>query len=130
MVRLGQAETTDPLATGQLGQVLLFGGFGTEFVDRHHDQRRLHAHHRAVAGVDTLDLTGNQAVADVVQATATVLLGNGGTEQAHFAHFAEDRRVGVLVTEGFQHAWSQLVLGELLGAVAHHALFRGELLIQ
>ncbi|MNP62407.1 hypothetical protein D3C76_1576820 [compost metagenome] len=34
------------------------------------------------------------------------------------------------MTEGFQHARGQLVLGELPGAVAHHALFFGELLIQ
>ncbi|MNE51552.1 hypothetical protein D3C80_1461860 [compost metagenome] len=130
MVRLGQAETTDPLATGQLGQVLLFGGFGTEFVDRHHDQRRLHAHHRAVAGVDTLDFTGDQAVAHIVQAAAAVGFRDGRAEQAGLAHLAEDRRVGVLVAEGFQHPRRQLVGGELLRAVAHHALFVGQLLVE
>ncbi|CNJ46905.1 Uncharacterised protein [Mycobacterium tuberculosis] len=34
------------------------------------------------------------------------------------------------MTEGFEHTRRQLVLGELLGAVTHHALFFGELLIQ
>jgi hypothetical protein len=34
------------------------------------------------------------------------------------------------MTEGFQHARRQLVVSELLGAVAHHALLFGQLLIQ
>ena len=45
VVRLGQAEAADKLATGQLGQVLLLLLFAAEFIDRHHDQRGLHAHH-------------------------------------------------------------------------------------
>ena len=34
------------------------------------------------------------------------------------------------MAEGFKHPRRQLVLSELLSAVAHHALFFGELLIQ
>jgi hypothetical protein len=34
------------------------------------------------------------------------------------------------MTESFEHARRQLVLSELRSAVAHHALFFGELLIQ
>ncbi|MNM83137.1 hypothetical protein D3C81_951850 [compost metagenome] len=130
MIRLGQAEATDPFATGKLGQVLLLGCFRAELVDRHHDQGRLHTHHRAVARIDALHFTGDQAVANVVQAAATVLLRDGRAEQADFAHFAEDRRIGLLMTEGFQHARGQLVLGELIRAVTHHALFFSELLVE
>ena len=130
VVRFGQAEAADVFTAGQFRQVLLLGGFVAEFVDRHHHQGRLHAHHRAVAGVDTLDFTGDQAVADIVEAAATVDFRNGGAEQADFAHFAEDRRVGVFLTERFQHARGQLVGGELLGAVADHAFFFGQLLIE
>ncbi|MCY1436521.1 hypothetical protein D9M71_526500 [compost metagenome] len=130
MVRLGQAEAADVFAAGQLGQVLLLGGFVAELVDRHHHQGRLHAHHRAVAGVHPLDLTGDQAVAHVVQAAAAVGFRDGGAEQAGLAHLAEDRRVGLFMAEGFEDARGQLVGGELLGAVTHHALFFGELLVQ
>ncbi|MNT34048.1 hypothetical protein D3C72_1700050 [compost metagenome] len=130
MVRLGQAEAADPFAGGQLGQVLLLLRFRAEFIDRHHYQRRLHAHHRAVAGIHTLHFPGDQAVADVVQARAAVLLGNGRPQQAQLAHLAEDLDVGLLVAEGLEHARHQLVLRVRGGGVAHHAFFVGELLIQ
>ena len=41
-------------------------------VDRIHHQARLHAHRRAIAAVDALDLPGDQAVLDVVDARAPV----------------------------------------------------------
>ena len=130
MVGLGQPEATDPFTRGQFGQVLLFLRLGTKLIDRHHDQGRLHTHHRAIAGVDTLDLTRNQTVADVVQTTATVLLRDHRPQQTGLAHLTENSGVCLFMTEGFEHAGSQLVLSKLLGAVTHHALFFGELLIQ
>ncbi|MDT4845306.1 hypothetical protein FQZ97_792910 [compost metagenome] len=130
MVRLGQAEAADPLARRQLGQVFLLLRFSAEFVDRHHHQRGLHAHHRAVTGIDTFDFAGDQAVADVVEAAATVDFRDSRAEQAGLAHLAENRRVGLLVAERFQHSRRQLVGGELLGTVAHHALFFSQLLIE
>ena len=87
----GQAEAADPFAGGELGQVLLLLRLVAEFVDRHHHQRALHAHHRAVARVDALDFARDQAVADVVQAGAAVLLGDRRPEQTERAHLAEDR---------------------------------------
>ena len=130
MVRLGQAEAADPLARRQFRQVLLLLRFGTEFIDWHHHQRGLHAHHRAIAGVDALDFTGDQAIADIVQAAATVLLGDGCAQQADFAHFAEDRRIGLLMTESFEDARRKALLSELRSRVANHAFFFSELLIQ
>ncbi len=130
MVRLGQTKAANPFACGQLGQVFLLLRFGAERIDRHHHQRRLHAHHGTVTGVDAFHFAGNQAITHIVQAAATVLLGDGRTEQADFTHLAKDRRVGLLMTERLQYTRSQLVLGELISAVTHHALFFSELLIQ
>ena len=130
VIRLGEAEAADVFAAGQFGQVLLLGRFVAEFVDRHHYQGGLHAHHRAVAGVDALDFAGDQAVAHVVQAAAAVFGGDGGAEQAGVAHFTEDLRVGLLMAKGFQYTRGQLVGGKLLGAVTHHAFFFGQLLVE
>jgi dihydropyrimidine dehydrogenase (NAD+) subunit PreT len=90
VVGLGQAEAADEFTAGQLGQVFLLLRLGAEFVDGHHHQRALHAGHGAVARVHALDLAGHQAVADVVQAGAAVLRGDGGAQQAQLAHLAED----------------------------------------
>jgi hypothetical protein len=127
VVGLGQTEAADPLAGGEFGQVFLALGFGAEFKNRQHHQRGLHAHHRAVAGVDALDLAGDQTVAHVVQAGAAVLLGDGGTQQTQLAHLAEDRGVGVLVAESLQHTRGQLVLAIGLGGLADGALVVGQL---
>jgi hypothetical protein len=127
VVGLGQAEAADPLAGGQLGQVFLLGGFVAEFIDRHHHQRALHAHHAAVAGVHALHLARHQAVADVVQAGAAVLLGDGGAEQAQLAHLAEDGGVGGFVAKGHLHARQQLFLAVGAGGLLHLALVVGEL---
>src|SRR6218665_1596429 len=58
-----------------------------------HPQRALHAGHRAVARIDALALAGDQAVGHVTEARAAVLLRDGGAQQAHGAHFAEDAGV-------------------------------------
>ena len=130
VIRFGQAEAADVLASRQLGQVLLLGRFVAELVDRHHHQGGLHTHHRAVAGVDTLHFASDQAVAHVVEAAAAVDFRNGRAEQAGFAHLAKNLRIGLLVAEGQLHPRLQLVGGELLGAVAHHALFFAQLLVE
>jgi len=127
VIGLGQAEAADPFAGGQPGQVLLLLRLGAEFEDRHHHQRRLHAHHRAVARIDALDLARDQPVGDVVQARAAVGLGNGRAEQPELAHLAKDRRVGLLVAERLLHARLQLVLAIRRGGITHHALVAREL---
>ena len=67
MVRLGQAEAADPFAAGELGQVLLPRRLIAKLIDGGHHQRRLNAHHRAVAGIDALDFARDQPIADAVQ---------------------------------------------------------------
>ncbi|MNV43928.1 hypothetical protein D3C71_1356640 [compost metagenome] len=130
MVGLGQAKAADPLAAGELGQVLLALGFAAEFINGHHHQRRLHAGHRAVARIHAFHFAGDQAIGHVAQAGAAVLLGDGGAEQAHFAHLAEDAHVHLFVAEGVQHAGCQLVLAIRCGGVADGALVVGQLLAQ
>ena len=129
-VRLGEAEAADPLAGGQLGQELLLLRLGAELVDRHHHQRALHAHHRAEARIDALDLARDQAVADIAHAGAAVLLGDDDAEHVERAHLAEDRRLGLLVPEHLQHARGQLLLAVGAGGVAGQPLFVGELPIE
>ena len=130
VVRLGEAEAADPLAGGQLRQVLLLLRLGAELVDRHHHQRALHAHHRAVAGIDALDLARDQPVADEVETGAAVFGRDGRAEQAHGAHFAEDGRVGLLVAERVPHARQQLALAIVARRVADHALVRRQLRLE
>ena len=60
-----------------------------------HHQRRLHRHHRAVAGIDALDLAGDQAIGDIAEAGAAIFLRDGRAEQPERAHFAHNRRVEV-----------------------------------
>ena len=70
VIGLGQAEAADPFAGGKLRQVFLALRFRAVGEDREHDERALHAHHRAIARVDALDLARDEAVADVVESRA------------------------------------------------------------
>jgi urease beta subunit len=103
---LGSVRPKQPIHSpvASLGRYFCFLRLGAELVDRHHHQRGLHAHHRAVAGIDALDFARDQAVGHVVQAGAAVLFGNGRAEQAQFAHLAEDGGVHLFVAEGFEDA--------------------------
>src|SRR5204863_3192722 len=74
-IRFGQPEAADQLALRELRQELLPLRLGAELEDRQHDQRALHAHHRAEAGIDALDLARDEAVAHVIEAGTAVLLG-------------------------------------------------------
>src|SRR5690606_4688699 len=125
VVGFRQAKAAYPFASSQLGQVFLFLLFGAELVDGNHDQRRLHAHHRAVAGVDTLDFAGDQAIAYVIEARATVSFGNGRPKQPELTHFRENGRIGFFVAESFEHARCELVLSVGTGSFTHHALVFG-----
>ena len=130
MIGLGEAEATNPLAGRELRQVFLSLRLRAELQDRQHHQRGLHAHHRAIAGVDALDLARDQPVTDVVQPRAAVFIRNGRPEQAEFAHFAKDRDFGRFVAEGIEHPWREPPLRVGLCRVAHHAFFGRKLGLQ
>ena len=126
-VRLGQAEAADQLAVGELGQILLLLRLGAVGVDRMHHQRRLHRHRRAIAGIDALHLARDQAVGDIAEARAAVFLRDGRAEQAERAHLGQELLVDLLLAPGEPHPRHQLVLREAARAVAHHALFLGQI---
>ncbi|MNT20265.1 hypothetical protein D3C72_1555690 [compost metagenome] len=130
MVRFRQAEAADVFAHRQFRQIFLFRFFVAEGIDRHHHQRRLHAHHRAVARIDALDFARGQAVADVVQAGAAVFFGNGGAQQAQLAHFAEDGRIRAAMAERFEYAWHQAALAIVAGRFQHGAFVARQLFFQ
>ncbi len=129
MVGLGQAKATNPFARGELGQVFLFLGFGAKLIDRHHHQRRLHAHHRAVTAVHAFNFARNQTISHIVQTGAAVFGGNGGAEQTEFTHFTKNFHIGFFVAKRIEHAWQQFVLAIRLRGFAHHAFVFGELLV-
>ena len=130
VVGFGQAKAANELARGQLGQVFLALRLGAKFKNRHHHQGRLHAHHAAVAAVYALHFAGDQAVGHVVQAGATVLLGDRGAKQAEFAHFSKNRYVGGAISKGLGHTRQQFVLAVGRSRIAHHALVVAQLAVQ
>ena len=95
-----------------------------------HDQRGLHRHGGAVAGIDPLDFARDQAVGDVAQAGAAIFFRDGRAEQAERAHLADDRRIVGFVAIGLEHAREQFLLRIVARGVAHHALFLGQLAFQ
>ena len=130
MVGLGQSEAADPLAAGELRQILAPLRFAAVGIDRVHHERALHAHHRAIAGVDPLDFTRDEPIAHVVESGAAVRLGQRGAEQAERAHLGKDRRVGLFVPERVLDARHELFLRVRVRGVAHHALLFVELALE
>ena len=61
---LGSVRPKQPMSSpvASLGRYFCALGFGAVGVDGEHDERGLDAHHGAVAGVDALDLAGDEAV--------------------------------------------------------------------
>ena len=129
-VGFGQAEAADELAAGELRQVLHALFFRPVGVDRVHHEARLHRHHGPVARIHPLDLARDKAIGDVGRAETAVFLGDGDAQKAHFAHLAEDRRIGVFLAVGMDHAGLQLFLRIGAGRVAQHPLVLGQLVVQ
>ncbi len=129
-IRLGQAEAADPLAGGELGQVFLALVLVAIGVDRVHHQRGLHRVHRAIAGIDALDLARHQAIGDVAGIGAAIFFRQRDADQAKLAHLVEDLAVGLLFEIGLDDARLQLVLRIGARGVADHALVFGELFVE
>ena len=130
MIGLGQAEAADDLARCELRQILLALRLAAIGEDRVHDERGLHRHRRAVAGIDALDLARDQPIGDIAEPGAAILFRNRGAEQAERAHLRDDGAVEALLAVVHQHAREQLVLGVAARGVAHHALFFRELALE
>ena len=130
MIRLGQAEAADPLAGGELGQIFHPLRFGAVGIDRMHDQRALHAHGRAVAGIDPLRLARHQAVNHVARSGAAVLFRQRRPEQAELAQLGHDVAVELLLAVRHQNARHQLLLTIVARRIADGALFARQLNFQ
>ena len=83
--RFGEAETAQLFAAGERRQPGIFLIFGTESVDRIHDERRLHAYKAAQAGVAALQLLHDEAVLHIGHAGAAVAL-KASAVKAQLAH--------------------------------------------
>src|SRR5262249_30418109 len=116
MVGLGEAKAADPFAARQLWKVFLALRLAAKIVDRVHDEARLHAHRRAVAAIDALDLAGNEAVAHIIDAGAAIAV-DGRAEEPQRAHLIHDLAVEALMPIGLEHPRHQLFLAEIAGAV-------------
>ena len=125
-----QAEAADPFAGSELGQIFLALVLVAIGVDRIHHQRGLNRVHRAIAGIDALDLARHQAIGDVARIGAAIFLRQRDADQAKLAHLVEDFAVGLFLKISLGDARQQLVLGIGARGVAHHALVFGELLIE
>ena len=129
-IGLGEAEAADPFAGGEFRQVFLALVLVAIGIDRMHHQRRLHRIHRAVAGIDPLDLARHQAVGDVAGVGAAIFFRQRDADQAEFAHLVENLAVGLLFQIRLGDARQQLVLRIGARGVADHALVFGELLVE
>ena len=126
-VRLGEPEAANELAARQAGQVLTPLAVVAVGMDRIHDERTLHAHHRAEAGVDALDLARDEPVGDITSAGAAEFLRQREPEQPRLAHQAEELGVGLLLEVGLLDPGREFLQGEVPRGVADHPLLLGEL---
>src|SRR5258708_31843686 len=77
MIRLRKAKTTQPLAAGQLRQVFAALFFAAIFIDGEHHQRTLNRSRTTDAAVPPLQLLHHQAITDIIQPPAAILLRDG-----------------------------------------------------
>ena len=95
-----------------------------------HHQRRLHRQRRAVAGIDALHLARDQAVGDVAEARAAVLLRDGRAEQAERAHLGSSSLSTFSSRQASRTRGISLSCAKRARAVAHHALFLGQVAVE
>ncbi len=129
-IRLGQAETADPFAAGQFGQIfaaLFLAAIGKDGV---HHQARLDAHRAAIARIDRLDLARHQAIGDIAQACAAIVFRNRRPQHAERAEFGHDFPIEPFVEKGRADPRQQPLLRIGVRGVADHALLIGQLRVE
>ena len=124
-VGLGESEAAYDLAGRELRQVLRALRFAAVGVNGVHDEARLHADGRAVAGVHPLDLAGDEPVAHVSDAGAAVPV-DGGAEEPELPHLAHDRGVEMLGAVRIEDAGHQGALRVVACRLPDHAFLLGE----
>ena len=95
-------------------------------MDRVHDQGGLDAHGRAVAAVDGLDLTGDQAIGHVIDPGAAVFFGQRRAEEAQGPHLVHDLAVEALLGIGRDHPGQELFTAIGPGTFPDHAFVLGQ----
>jgi hypothetical protein len=95
-----------------------------------HDQRRLHAHRRAVAAIHPLGFAGDESVNHVARCAAAVLLRQGRAQEAEFTQLRDDVAVELLVASRHQNARHKLLLTVGTRRIASHPFFIGQLALQ
>ena len=125
-VVLGEAEATDDLAGGHLGEVAPLLLLGAVAVDGVHDQGALDAGEAAEAGVDALKLVHHQAVGDVVEAGGAVLGGQRRSEQADGAELPGEVTGGLAGLPPLADVGRGLVVEEVAGRRLHLLLLGRE----
>ena len=129
-VGFGQAEAADIFAGGKLLEVfppLLVVPVG---VDRKHDERGLHAHQASIAGIDALDLAGDEAIGDIRCARAAIFRRKGQPKQAKLAHLVENGAIRLFVSVRLDDPGTQPVFREGMRCFLDQTLFVAELLVQ
>ena len=90
----------------------------------------MHAHHRAVAGIDAFDFARDEAIADVIETGAAILLRDRGAEQSERSHFREHGRVGRLVAKRARNPRQQFFLRVRVRRFTHHPFLLGQLIVE
>ena len=86
-VGLRKAESAEPFARAELGQVFHFLFFGTVLINRSGAERRVCRYDHARSGAYARQLFDGHRIKDVVAACTAVVDGEGNTEDSQFCHF-------------------------------------------
>ena len=70
-------------------------------MDGMHYKGALYAHGATIATVYPLNFAGDEAIANVIQASCPIFFWQGDAEQTHLAHFIEDGAIKGFVPIGF-----------------------------
>ncbi len=125
-VRLGEAEAAEVLARAELRQPALLLLLGAPVLDRAADERGLHGDDRARRRVAAADLLDDQAVAEVVEAAAAVLLGDRRAQVAHLAEHRRELAVELLVAVVLARALDDLPVDEVARRLRDQLLLVGQ----
>ena len=96
-----------------MSRALLVAAVG---IDRIHDQRGLHRHHRAIARIDPFNLARDKAVSHIAGSKTAEGFGQGDAQTTRQRPCQRRPRVRpVLRHRRPSHAWGQLICGEGAG---------------
>ncbi len=129
MIGFGKAKTADHFTGRELGQPFLLLFLATVFPDRVHHQRSLHAAKASKATVTPLDLLHDEAVADLVQPHAAILLRDHGPEGADLRQSGNDLWMEGGVLEGIFNDRLQVLAHELARRIPDQLMFLCQKLI-